>query len=256
VVETKKGGSGAVAMSYLLSQKADGYTIYAMTRSNTDLFAMGKIKDFTWKELAYIIRIQTDPFVIAAHPSAPFKTAKEMISYAKKNPGKVKVCGFGSGSTHHVMAMKFAMKAGIQITWVPYPGGAAALTATLGGHVPVVHTNPGKIIKHVQAGKLIALGTSGGERVSALPNMPTYKELGVDLEDYHFRGVATKTGVPKDRIKILHDAFKQAMETPEFKEYTKRNNLLPGYMNSENFTKLFGELVESNKIAQKELGLQ
>jgi putative tricarboxylic transport membrane protein len=255
VVETKSGGSGAVAMSYLLSQKADGYTVYAMTRSNADLFASGKIKDFTWEDLAYIIRIQTDPFVIAAHPSAPFKTAKEMIAYAKKNPGKVKVAGFGSASAHHIMAMKFAKQAGIEITWVPYPGGAKALAATLGGHVPVVHTNPGKIVKHVQAGKLIPLATSGGKRISALPDMPTYKELGINLEDYHFRGVATKAGVPKDRIKILHDSFKRAMETPGFKEYTEKNYLLPGYMNSEDFTKLFGERVEENIKIQKELGL-
>ena len=255
VVETKRGGSGAVAMSYLLSQKADGHTVYAMTRSNTDLFANGKIKDFTWKELAYIIRIQTDPFVIAAHPSAPYKTTKEMIAYAKKNPGKIKVGGFGNYSTHHIMAMKFAKKAGIKITWVPYPGGSAALAAGLGGHVPVVHTNPGRIIKHVQVGKIIPLATSSGKRIPDLPDMPTYKELGIDLEDYHFRGVATKQGVPKDRIKILHDAFKKAMETPAFQEYTKKNFLLPGYMNSKDFTKLFGGLVESNKKAQKELGL-
>jgi tripartite-type tricarboxylate transporter receptor subunit TctC len=254
-VETKRGGSGAVAMSYLLSQKADGYTVYAMTRSNTDAFASGKIKDFTWKELAYIIRVQTDPFVIAAHPSAPFKTAKGMIAYCKKNPGKVKVGGYGHYSTHHIMAIKFAMKAGIKITWVPYPGGAKALAAALGGHVPVVHTNPGKIVKHVQARNLVPLATSGGKRISALPGMPTYKEMGINLEDYHFRGVATKNGVPKDRIKILHNAFKKAMKTSAFKEYTKKNYLLPGYMNSEDFTKLFGGLVESNKRAQKELGL-
>jgi tripartite-type tricarboxylate transporter receptor subunit TctC len=178
-----------------------------------------------------------------------------MIAYCKKNPGKIKVGGFGNYSTHHIMAMTFAKKAGIKITWVPYPGGAKALAAALGGHVPVAHTNPGRIIKHVQAGKIIPLATSSGKRIPALPDMPTYKELGIDLEDYHFRGVATKQGVPKDRIKILHDAFKKAMETPAFQEYTKKNFLLPGYMNSEDFTKLFGGLVESNKSAQKELGL-
>jgi len=255
VVETRTGGSGAVAMAYLLSQKADGYTVYAMTRSNADLFASGEIKDFTWDELAYIIRVQTDPFILAAHPTAPFKTAKEMIDYAKRNPGKIKVSGFGSASAHHIMAIKFAKKAGIEITWVPYPGGAAAVTATLGGHVPVVHTNPATVIKHIQAGKLIPLAISAGSRIAAFPETVTYRELGVDLEDYHFRGIATKKGVPHDVIKILHDAFKKAMETPEFKEYTKKNYLLPGYMNGEDFTRLFGEIVEENKKIQKELGL-
>lgn len=255
VVETKTGGSGAVAMAYLLGQEADGYTVYAMTRSNADLFASGQIKDFTWEAFAYLIRVQTDPFVLAAHPSAPFRTAKEMIDYAKKNPGKVKVGGFGSASVHHIMAIKFAKKAGIEITWVPYPGGAAAVTATLGGHVPVVHTNPATIIKHVQAGNLMPLAISAGNRIAAFPETLTYKELGVALEDYHFRGIATKKGVPDDVIKILHDAFKKAMETPEFKEYTKKNYLLPGYMNHEDFTKLFGETVEENKKIQKELGL-
>jgi tripartite-type tricarboxylate transporter receptor subunit TctC len=256
VVETKTGGSGAVAMAYLLGQASDGYTIYAMTRSNTDVFATGKIKDFTWKELAYIIRVQTDPFVLAAHPSAPFKSAKEMIAYAKKNPGKVKFAGFGTGSTHHLMGMRFARAAGIKITWVPYPGGAAALRDVLGGHVPVVHTNPGKIIKHVQAGKLVPLATSAGERLSTLPQMPTYKELGLDLEDYHWRGFATRKGVPQDRIRIIHDVFKKAMETPAFKEYTARNNLLPGYLDSKTFTNLFEKTVKANMAMHKELGLK
>lgn len=255
VIETKTGGSGAIAMAYLLGQPADGYTVYAMTRSNADLFASGIIKDFTWKDLAYIIRVQTDPFVLAAHPSAPYKDIKEMIAFAKKNPGKIKIGGFGSGSAHHVAAVKFTKAAGIEITWVPYAGGAEAVTNVLGGHVPVVHTNPSAIIKHVQAGKLVALATSAGERISSLPNMPTYKELGINVEDYHWRGIATKKGGAEGRIRILQDAFKKAMDTPAFKEYTAKNNLLPGYLNSADFTKLFGETVEENIAVQKELGL-
>jgi tripartite-type tricarboxylate transporter receptor subunit TctC len=242
-------------MAYLLSQPTDGYTVYAMTRSNADLFATGEIKDFTWKDLTYLIRVQTDPFVLAAHPSAPFKDARELISYAKKNPGQVKVGGFGSGSAHHVAAMKFAKAAGIKITWVPYPGGAAAVKDVLGGHVPVVHTNPSTIIKQVQAGRLISVATSAGTRLPALPDMPTYKELGLEVEDYHWRGVAARKGVPEDRIKILHDAFKKVMETPAFKDYTVKNDLLPGYLGTSDFNKLFGETVEENIAVQRELGL-
>lgn len=256
VVETKTGGSGAIAMAYLLSQPADGYTIYAMTRSNADLFATGEIKQYTWKDLAYITRVQIDPFTLAAYPSAPYKSAKEMIDFAKKNPGKIKVGGFGSGSAHHVAAIKFAKGAGIEIAWVPYAGGAEAVTNVLGGHIPVVHTNPSSIIKHVQAGKLTALATSSGERLISLPNMPTYRELGVNVEDYHWRGFATKKGVPENRIKIIQEAFSKAMETPAFKDYTAKNDLLPGYLGGADFTRLFGETVEENIAVQKELGLR
>lgn len=246
VVETKTGGSGAVAMAYLLTQKADGHTVYAMTRSNADLFASGKIKDFKWDDLTYFIRVQQDPFILAASPSAPFKTAKEMIAYGKKNPGAIKVGGFGSNSTHHMMAMKFANEAGIEITWVPYPGGSEAIMATLGGHVPVVHSNPGVLLKHFEAGKLVPLAVSVAERIPALPNTPTYKELGLDVDEAHFRGVAVKKGVPEDRLKVLHDIFKKAMETPEFKAYTEKSNLISGYMNTKDFTESFGNTVNYN----------
>ncbi|MBI4528410.1 MAG: tripartite tricarboxylate transporter substrate binding protein [Deltaproteobacteria bacterium] len=256
VVETRTGGSGAVAMAHLLNQPADGQTVYAMTRSNADLFASGEIKDFAWKDLTYIIRVQVDPFILAANPNAPYKNAKDMLAFAKKNPGKVQMAGFGTGSAHHVAALNFARAAGIKITWVPYAGGAEATTNVLGGHVPVVHTNPGIIIKHVQAGKLVALATSSGKRLPSLPETPTYKELGANFEDYHWRGIAAKRGVPEQRIRVLHDAFRKAMETPSFKEYTSKSNLLPGYMNTADFTKLFGDTVDETTAVLKEMGLK
>jgi putative tricarboxylic transport membrane protein len=256
VVETRTGGSGAVAMAYLLNQPADGHTVYAMTRSNADLFASGEIKDFTWKDLSYIIRVQVDPFILAANPNAPYKNAKDMIAFAKQNPGKVQMAGFGSGSAHHVAALNFAKAAGIKITWVPYGGGAEATTNVLGGHVPVVHTNPGILTKHIQAGKLNALATSSGKRLPSLPDMPTYKEIGADVEDYHWRGMAAKRGVPEDRMKILHDAFRKAMDTPAFKEYTSKSNLLPGYLNSADFTKLFAQTMDETVAVLKEIGLK
>lgn len=254
VVETKTGGSGAVAMAYLLTQQADGHTVYAMTRSNADLFAGGKIKDFKWDDLDYFLRVQQDPYILAASPSAPFKTAKEMIEYAKKNPGAVKVGGFGSGSAHHFMGLTFAQKAGIEITWVPYPGGSDAIMAVLGNHIPVVHSNPGVLIKHFEAGKLVPLAVSVAERIKDLPNTPTYKELGIDMDESHFRGMAAKKGVPADRLKTLHDIFKKAMETPGFNAYTERSNLMSGYMGTEEFNKYFGSTVEANIELQKKLG--
>jgi tripartite-type tricarboxylate transporter receptor subunit TctC len=254
VVETKTGGSGAVAMAYLLTQKADGHTIYAMTRSNADLFAGGKIKDFKWDDLVYFLRVQQDPYILAASPSAPFKTAKEMIEYGKKNPGAIKVGGFGSGSAHHFMGITFAQKAGIEITWVPYPGGSEAIMAVLGGHIPVVHSNPGVLLKHFEAGTLIPLAVSVAERIKDLPNTPTYKELGIDMNESHFRGLAAKKGVPADRLKALHDIFKKAMETPEFKAYTEKSNLVPGYMGMEEFNKYFGNTVNDNIELQKKVG--
>ena len=255
VVETKTGGSGAVAMAYLLTQQADGHTIYAMTRSNADLFAGGKIKNFKWDDLDYFLRIQADPYIIAASPSAPFKTAKEMIEYAKKNPGAVKMGGYGSGSAHHFMGLTFAQKAGIEITWVPYPGGSDAIMAVLGGHIPVVHSNPGVLIKHFEAGKLVPLAVSVAERIKALPNTPTYKELGIDMDESHFRGLAAKKGVPEDRIKVLHDIFKKVMESPEFIDYTVTNDMIPSYLNTKDFNKSFGETVNENIEIQKKLGM-
>jgi tripartite-type tricarboxylate transporter receptor subunit TctC len=256
VVETRTGGSGAVAMAHVLSQPADGYLTYALTRSNADLFASGNIKGFSWKDFTYLIRLQTDPFVLAGSPSAPFKTIKEMITYAKKNPSKIRVGGFGTASAHHIAALKFARAAGIQFTWVPYDGSPQAVSDILGGHLEVVHTNPSTVIKHVQAGRLIALATSAGQRLASFPDAPAYKELGVNVEDYHWRGIAVKKGVPEERIKILESGFKRAMETPEFKDYTAKANLFPGYLGSADFTKLFGETVEETIATIKELGIR
>lgn len=233
-VQNREGGSSTIAMATTLNQPADGYSLYGATRSITTVLVDAdtgfKPDDFT-----YIIRSQIDPFMFAVPGSSPYKTLKDVVEAAKKEPGKLKVAGFGTGTPHHIAMQRFARAAGFTYGWIPYDGGSAATAAVMGGHVDAVMTNPGQL--RGKGDRVRPLGLTHVERVAGFPDIPTFKELGYDVTDLHWRGLVTRNGVPADRIETLHQAFKKAMETPEWADFTEKQGQLNGYLGPQAFTK-------------------
>jgi tripartite-type tricarboxylate transporter receptor subunit TctC len=123
-------------------------------------------------------------------------------------------------------------------TWMPFDGGSEAVTAVLGGHVDVVNTNPGNVLQHVEAGQLRVLGVMNDKRIDVLPDVPTYKEAGYDVDTSwaQWRGIFAKKGIPQEVIDKLSDAFLKAIKEPEFQKYLKDTNQMDGSLGPAEFT--------------------
>lgn len=254
VVETKAGGSGVVAVNYLLSRPADGYTIMTNTATLTTLFSERGVK-FKPGDLQMIARLQVDPFGLLVPAGSPFRTIDDMLKQAKANPGKVKVGGPFAMSAHRVAFEKFMDAAGIDTTWVPFEGGGPVLTAVAGAHVDVGHTNPGNAKAQVAAGRIRVLAVSTEQRHPDFPDVPTYKEKGINVVAAQWRGVMAKAGTPKPVVDRLSVAIQKIHETEEWKAFLKQVGQLDGYQDPVTFTNTV--LTETKDIEQvkKKLGL-
>lgn len=227
VVQNKPGGSQAEELSTILGQPADGYTIGTVTTSTAGALAGHLRAHFKGEDFNFIALVQSDPYAIVVKANSPHKDLKGMLEFAKANPGKIKVGGFGTGSGHHMAFLDLEDKADVQMKYVSFDGGAAAIAAALGGHVDAAHTNPGGVMGHVQAGKMRILGVASEKRLDVLPNVPTYRDQGMDLVLFQWRGVAMKAGAPKEVNDKLIQTITQAAATPEFKKYMVNTNQFP-----------------------------
>ena len=224
VVQNKPGGSQAEELSTLLSQPANGYTLGTVTTSTVGALT-GHLRDqFKLADFHFLALVQSDPYALVTKADNPIKDLKGLIAYAKANPGKVKVGGFGTGSGHHMAFLDLQDKTGIEMKWVAFDGGSAAIAAALGGHIDIAHTNPGPVMGHVKAGKMRILAVAAEKRLETLPDVPTYQDQGVNLVLFQWRGVAAKAGVPKEIADKLISTLNQVKKLPEFKTYMQNTN--------------------------------
>lgn len=255
VIETRTGGSGAVALSALVGAPADGSTLYAMTRSQAVLFASDQLNAFGPDALDYLVRLQDDPYAWVVQADSQFQTLDDLIAYAKTNPGDLNVGGFGAGSAHHLAGLRIAQEAGVEVNWVPFDGGSEAVTALLGGFIEVANTNPGQVLEQVRAGNLRVLGVASEEPVEGLPDTQTFQEAGFEYTGSHWRGVVAKAGMPEACHEDLESALAAAYEDETFQELLKVQNVSPGYMPSEEFESYVLEDVDESKSLLTEAGL-
>jgi tripartite-type tricarboxylate transporter receptor subunit TctC len=235
VVVNKTGGSGGVMFASLMADQADGYTISTITSALITALHGDLKKDFSIDQFEFLAHVQKEPFCIAVKSESPFKTLKEMIDHAKKNP-RLKIGGQATYSALHLLALALAEESGMPISYVPYGGGSEILTSLLGNHVPVVVTSPTTMNQYVEAGQVRILVTSGEKRLPQWKNVPTLKELGYNIVITQYRGFAAKKGLPPDVRAILVDTIKKAMAEPGFKEYLAKNSQFAEFMGPEEFT--------------------
>jgi len=256
-VVTKKGGGGANDLAWLLQQPADGHFVSTCTVSMPIRLAVGKLP-YTGEEFKYVIRIQDDSYVIACLPDKPYNNLKEFFEYAKEHP-EVTVGGYGSTDAAHYLAFaRLAKLAGNpEVRWIPYEGGADAVTGCLGGHVDVVHSNWGTIGEHYRAGTLKVLGISSAERVEVAPDVPTYKEQGYDIVLSHWRGVLCSKDVPDEVVTKMRELFKQTIHDPEFEKFMADNNVnyADTFASWQEFTQWFHGEVATFKEILREVGV-
>ena len=221
-VVNKTGAAGAVGMQFVATSKPDGYTLLLALSSISIIPEADKIFDrqpaFTVDQFAPIALISADPTILVVRAESPWKTAKEFIEDAKKRPGQISYSSSGIYGTLHMAMELLSHAAGIKLRHIPAAGAGPALTAILGGHVDALASGPAVVIPHIKSGKLRALAGWGDKRVAALPEVPTFKELGYpEAEFYIWAGLFAPKGTPEPVLAKLREATRAAVAEPEFK---------------------------------------
>ena len=256
VIDNKPGGGGALGPATMAATaRPDGYTL---SQIPLGVLRLPHIMKATWdplKDFTYIIQIAGYTYGIVVKKDAPWKNLKELIAFAKANPGKVLYSTAGVGTMQHVVMEKLARQAGIKWVHVPSKGGAEVITAVLGGHV-MVGADPATWAAQVDSGDLRLLCTWTSKRTEKWPNVPTLKELGYNIVAYSPFGIAGPKGMDPKVVKILHDAFKKGMDDPAFKKILTKYYFEPLYLNSSDYRKYIDELYIEERENAKILGLK
>lgn len=248
------GSSGNSGMASLLAAKADGYTIATYIFDTLGTIPAGtarhKLSDMEW-----IVRTQVAQSYLFVKPDSPFKTIQDLLKYAKENPGKLKVAATGFGTVDDITVRYLGSK-GYPMTTIPLAQPGERYANALGGHSEALYEQAGDIKQYLEAKQLRPLIIFAKERLAAFPDVPCSRELGLDITLPQFRSIVAKKGVPADRVKILADAFKKAMDTPEWKKFATEQYLDPeSYMGPEKFAIWIAEEVETLRQFMKTFGM-
>jgi len=253
VVENKPGASGNIGTAIAVQEKPDGYTLLQGSLSpnavNPHLFkrlGFDPEKDFT-----FIASVYTVPSFLVVPANSPFKTAQELVAYAKANPGKLNFGSGGVGSSQHLFAVMFKAATDIDIVHVAYKGTSPSETALVAGQVDFM-LDPPTCLPFVQAGKLRILGVASNVRNSALPDVPTLDEQGIKgVYTSTFYGIMGPPGMPKDITDRLNKEINAILQTDDMKSRLAKLAADPGKGTPEEFKayvmsemKRYGEIVK------------
>ena len=253
-VVNQTGGAGAIGHNAIRAARPDGYTIGMITFELNSLPPQGLVP-FTWKDFDPLMRINTDPAALTVRKDAPYNTVRGFVDYAKAHPDEITIGNSAPGSVWNIAAGLVAEKAGIKVKHVPFDGAQPAVTALVGGHIKAVAVSVAEVRGQVQAGNLKILGVMSSERDKIFPNVPTFKEQGVDVEFYTWRGLALPKGVPANVKAKISEAYKKAFDSKEFQEFAAKASLNLAYLNATDFTKFLDQNYKDVDTVMKSLGL-
>jgi putative tricarboxylic transport membrane protein len=254
-VSNVPGASGNTGMAQLLNAKPDGYTIATFIQDTLMTMPMGMAR-YTVDDFEWITRTQVADSFLFVRADSPFKTAGELLKHAQANPGKLRVAATGFGTVDDV-TVRFLDKKGYKMTTVPYPKPGERYAAALGGHTEVLYEQAGDVLQYLKAGQLRPLVIFAEKRHPAFADVPTSKELGLDITLPQFRGIVARKGTPPERVKALGDAFRKASETTQWKKFAEEWYMSPdSYMGPDSFgTWVRGEIDTLDRLV-KEFGLR
>jgi tripartite-type tricarboxylate transporter receptor subunit TctC len=258
IIETKAGAAGQVGGQVAATAKPDGYTLLIHIVSISGFAEVDKLFDrqpkFTRADFIPLARLTSGPMVLLVNDQQPYKTVKELVEDAKKNPDKLIFSSSGLYGALHLPTALFMKATGIQMKHLPTNGGGPALTAILGNNSQVLVSAIAPAFGQVKAGKLRALACFSPQRAASMPDVPTLKELGYDVEFSLWVGVFAPKNTPAPVIKILGDAIKQAATGDQFK--TAINNIGDevAYLDQAAFAKFWDEDAKRVEAAVHAIG--
>lgn len=254
VVENRPGAGGTLGIVALKSAQPDGHTI---SQIPLGAFRIPHTQKVPWDPLAditYVIGVSGYTFGVVVPANSPFKTFKDLVEWARANPGKLDYGSTGTGTSPHLTMEELALAQGLKFNHIPYKGSADLMTAILGGQI-MAATDATGFAPHVEAGKLRLLVTWGERRTKRWPDVPTLKELGYGIVSNSPYGLGTSKGVDAAIVKILHDAFKKGLEDPKHLATLERYDQDVWYMSSADYAEYARQTFAKERALMEKLGL-
>jgi tripartite-type tricarboxylate transporter receptor subunit TctC len=243
VLETKAGAGGQVGAQFVASAKPDGYTLLTHNTSVSGFAEVdklyGRAPKFSNDSFIPIARLVADPCVVTVNDQQPYKSLKDLVEDAKKRPNQIIYSTAGFYSATHLPTVMFSKMAGIELRHLPTQGGGPSLTALLGNNSNMSILSLSGALAQIKAGKLRPLALLGGKRAKAIPDVPTMKELGYNLEYYLWVGIFAPKGTPDSAISVLRKTANTAAHSEQYKTALTNIGLDLEYMDGPDFAKFW-----------------
>jgi tripartite-type tricarboxylate transporter receptor subunit TctC len=259
VIETKAGAAGQVGAQVAAHAKPDGYTLLTHITSISGFAEVdrlfGRTPKFTNADFIPIARIVADPCLLLVNDKQPYKTLQEFIADAKKRPNEIIFSSSGLyGALHIPMALFMKAAGDLKLRHLPTNGGGPALTALLGNNSQVLVSSVSAAMSQIKAGKVRPLALFGGQRSKSLPDLPTMKESGFDIEYYLWVGMFAPKGTPDSVIKVLREAIDKGAHGDQYKTALNNLGLELAYMDQPEFAKFWAEDAKRIENAVRQIG--
>ena len=244
-VVNKPGGGSVTAMTYMVEKKGEPHTIAAFANTWVTAPMTSPEAKVTMHDLTPIVRLVTEPAVVAVKADSPYKTLKDFIDAAKKNPGKLKQSGGSPMSRDSVTRHMLQKVTGAQWAFISFPGGGERIAALLGGHVDLMIVEPQEAGEHIRNGNMRVIAQVSERRLAAYPNVPTLREAGFNVPNYAVvRGIVGPPGMSREAVAYYEDFFARLVQTAAWKKYLEENFFDDAFQRSGDFTKFLAEFTE------------
>ncbi|MBY0266223.1 MAG: tripartite tricarboxylate transporter substrate binding protein [Burkholderiales bacterium] len=254
-VNNRDGGGGLRAMAYVVEKKGDTHAIAIFTGNwltNPLTRAEAKV---TVKDMTPVVRLVLEPAVVAVKADAPFKTLKDFIDAAKKQPGALKQSGGSTTSRDNVVRQLLMKETGSNWAYISFPGGGERIAALLGGHVNMMVIEPQEAGEHIKAGNMRVIAQVADKRLAAFPGVPTIKEAGFDIPNVpQVRGVLMPPGVAPDVVAYYEGLFARLVKSPTWRKYLEDQQFEDGFQRSADLAKFMDSFTVQMREILNEAG--
>ena len=242
IVDNRGGAGGMIGIEGGVRANPDGYTLLFVSASYTALPALYKLSFDPVKDVVPVSMMATGPSIVVIHPSVPVRNIRELISYARANPGTINYGSGGQGSHTHLIIELFKLMAGIEMTHVPYKGSGPAVTDLIAGHIQLTFGAAVSMLPHVKSGKLQALAVTSARRSAIAPELPTVAESGLEgYEAMSWYGILAPARTPGAVLARLNDELKRIAPDREVRERLARE----GFESVHDTSAAFARKIES-----------